>query len=366
MIDLDSRLADVARQYDDLQGDLARPETASDPDAIRRLGKELSRLEPVVAAYRRLAATRSELAGARELREADADEELRAMAREEVERLSAEEEQLVEELKVLLLPRDPNDDRDVIMEIRAGAGGEEAALFAGELLRMYLRYAQRHRFTPEVLSLNETGIDGVKEAIVQIHGDGAYSRLKFEGGVHRVQRVPATESSGRIHTSTATVVVMPEADEVEIDIDEEKDLRVEVKRSSGPGGQSVNTTDSAVRITHLPSGLVVEIQDEKSQHKNKAKALSVLRSRLYELELQKQREADSAARRSMVGSGDRSDKVRTYNFPQDRVTDHRIGRTIHNLPAVMAGEIDDLIDALIMADQAERLASLVATNGTGG
>ncbi len=363
MIGLDARLADVARQYDDLQSDLARPETASDPSALRRLGQELARIEPVVAAYRRLSATRAELAGARELREDDADEEVRAMAREEVDRLSTQEERLLDELKVLLLPRDPNDQRDVIMEIRAGAGGDEAALFAGELLRMYLRYAAKHRFTPEVLSLHETGGDGVKEAIVQVHGDGAYSRLKFEGGVHRVQRVPATESSGRTHTSTATVVVMPEADEVEIEIDEERDLRIDVKRSSGPGGQSVNTTDSAVRITHLPTGLVVEIQDEKSQHKNKAKALSVLRSRLYDRQLAIQREADSAARRSMVGGGDRSDKVRTYNFPQDRVTDHRIGRTIHNLPGVMAGEIDELIDALIMADQAERLGSLVEADG---
>jgi len=272
--------------------------------------------------------------------------------------LSREEGRLLDELRILLLPRDPNDDRDVIMEIRAGAGGDEAALFAGELLRMYLRYAANHRFTPEILSRHDTGIDGVKEAILQIHGDGAYSRLKFEGGVHRVQRIPATESSGRIHTSTATVVVMPEADDVEIDIDEEKDLRIDVKRSSGPGGQSVNTTDSAVRITHLATGLVVEIQDEKSQHKNKAKALSVLRSRLYDLQLQKQREADSAARRSMVGGGDRSDKIRTYNFPQDRVTDHRIRMDLSSLPRVMDGEIDRLIDALIMADQAEQLATL--------
>jgi peptide chain release factor 1 len=362
---LDAKLADVARQYDELQSELSRPETSTDPNAIRRLGQELARLEPVVAAFRRLESVRLELAGARELRDSgEADDEMKSMASDEVERLSAEEARLLDELRILLLPRDPNDDRDVIMEIRAGAGGDEAALFAGELLRMYLRYAANHRFTPEILSRHDTGIDGVKEAILQIHGDGAYSRLKFEGGVHRVQRIPATESSGRIHTSTATVVVMPEADEVEIEIDEEKDLRIDVKRSSGPGGQSVNTTDSAVRVTHLPTGLVVEIQDEKSQHKNKAKALSVLRSRLYDMQLQKQREADSAARRSMVGGGDRSDKIRTYNFPQDRVTDHRIRMDLSSLPRVMDGEIDRLIDALIMADQAERLATL--TGGDDG
>jgi peptide chain release factor 1 len=358
MSDLDTKLTEVARQYDALQSELARPETSTDPGALRRLGKEMARLEPVVAAFRRLEATRSELAGARELRDADADEDLRAMARVEIERLSTDEVRLLEELRVLLIPRDPNDERNVIMEVRAGTGGEEAALFAAELLRMYLRYAERHRLKPEVISLNETGIGGLKEGIAQIHGDGAYSRLKFEGGVHRVQRVPATESSGRIHTSTVTVVVMPEADAVEVQIDEAKDLRIDVKRSSGPGGQSVNTTDSAVRITHLPTGLVVEIQDEKSQHKNKAKALSVLRSRLYDLELARQREADSAARRSMVGAGDRSDKVRTYNFPQDRVTDHRIGLTVHNLPGVLAGDLDELINALVMADQADRLASI--------
>ena len=359
MSSLDAKLAEVAHQYDDLQAELARPEVSSDPSELRRLGRELARLEPAVAAFRRLEATRTELAGAREVRAStDADDELRAMAREEIDRLEADETRLVEELKVLLLPRDPNDGRDVILEIRAGAGGEEAALFAAELYRMYVRYAERHRFKPELLSLHETGIGGIKEAIIQVHGDGAYSRLKFEGGVHRVQRIPETESSGRIHTSTVTVVVLPEVDEVEIEIDEERDLRIDVKRSSGPGGQSVNTTDSAVRITPLPTGLVVEIQDEKSQHKNKAKAMSVLRSRLYDLELQKQRAADSAARRSMVGSGDRSDKVRTYNFPQDRVTDHRIGKTVHNLPGVIDGDLDDLIDALQMADQADRLSIL--------
>jgi peptide chain release factor 1 len=363
MSDLDAKLAEIADQYDDAQARLATPEVTADPNEIRRLGRELARLEPTVEAFRNLQATRAELAGARELRDAaDGHDELRAMARDEVARLEGEEARLLEDLRVLLLPRDPNDDRDVILEVRAGAGGEEAALFASEIVRMYLRYADRHRYATEVLSRNETGIEGTKEAIIQIRGDGAYSRLKFEGGVHRVQRIPATESSGRLHTSTATVVVMPEADDVEVDIDEDKELRIEVKRSSGPGGQSVNTTDSAVRITHLPTGLVVEIQDEKSQHKNKAKALSVLRSRLLDMEIQKQREADSAARRSMVGSGDRSGKVRTYNFPQDRVTDHRIHKTIHNLPAVMAGDLDELIDALSMADQAERLANLEGTD----
>jgi peptide chain release factor 1 len=356
---LDARLRDVVAQYEDVQTQLGTPEVTSDPDAIRTLGRELARLEPVVQVFQALESTRHELAGARELRDNGGDDpELRAMVADEIERLTADESRQLDALRVLLLPRDPNDGRDVILEIRAGAGGEEAALFAAELFRMYVRYAERHRFTPEVLSLNETGIGGIKEAIVQVHGDGAYSRLKFESGVHRVQRIPATESSGRIHTSTATVVVMPEADEVEVEIDEEKDLRIEVKRSSGPGGQSVNTTDSAVRITHLPTGLVVEIQDEKSQHKNKAKAMSVLRSRLLDAKLAEQREADSATRRSMVGAGDRSDKIRTYNFPQDRVTDHRIGLDLSALPRVMDGEIDRLIDALVMADQAERLASI--------
>jgi len=286
---------------------------------------------------------------------------MRHLAQSEIERLTTEEAGLLDDLKVLLLPRDPADDGNVILEIRAAAGGEEAALFAGELLRMYLAYAARHRYKAEVMSLHETGIGGVKEAIVEIAGYGAFSRLKFESGTHRVQRVPATESSGRIHTSTATVVVMPEAEEAEIEIDEERDLRIDVKRASGPGGQSVNTTDSAVRVTHLPTGLVVEIQDEKSQHKNKAKAIAVLRSRLLEAERQRQREADSATRKSMLGSGDRADKIRTYNFPQDRVTDHRVNEDLSNLPRVMGGELDKLIDTLITTDQAERLSALVET-----
>jgi peptide chain release factor 1 len=365
MTDLDAKLVEVSRQYDSLQAELADPANSSEPNAIRRLGREMARLEPVVDTFRQLQATRRELAGAREMRDKEADEELRSMARDEVTRLEVDEARQVENLRVLLLPHDPNDERNVIMEVRAGAGGEEAALFAGELLRMYLRYAERHRFRSEVLSLNETGIGGVKEAIVEIGGDGAYSRLKFEGGVHRVQRVPETESSGRIHTSTATVVVMPEAEELEVQIDEDRDLRIDVKRSSGPGGQSVNTTDSAVRITHLPTGLVVEIQDEKSQHKNKAKALAVLRSRLYDRQLAEQRDADSAARRSMIGGGDRSGKVRTYNFPQDRLTDHRIKLDLHDLSKVMDGDLDRLIDALVTTDQAERLRAVLGSdNGT--
>ncbi len=360
---LDLKLDGLARQYDDVSAQLATPEVHADPNQLRTLGRELARLEPVVAAFRELNDIRAQLAGARQMRDAESDDEMRDLARDEITALETRETQLIEDLKVSLLPRDPNDDRNVIVEIRAGAGGEEAALFAAELLRMYTRYAQEHRFRTDLMSLNETGIGGIKEAILEVAGDGAYSRLKFEGGVHRVQRVPSTESSGRIHTSTATVIVLPEVDEVEVHIDEERDLRIEVKRASGPGGQSVNTTDSAVRITHLPSGLVVEIQDEKSQHKNKAKAMSVLRSRLYDLELAKQRAEQSAERRTMVTSGDRSEKIRTYNFPDNRVTDHRIGVTIHNVPGVLEGQIDALIDALQMADQADRLHALTETGG---
>src|SRR6478752_3617692 len=359
---LDGKLAELALQYDDVTAQLGTSEVLTDPAKLRTLGRELSRLEPVVAAFRELNDVREQLTGARQMREHENDDEMKAMIAAEISTLEARETDLIETLKVSLIPRDPNDDRNVIVEIRAGAGGEEAALFANELLRMYMRYAQEHKFAVDIMTVNETGIGGIKEAILEVAGDGAYSRYKFEGGVHRVQRVPSTESSGRIHTSTATVIGLPEADELEVSIDEERDLRIEVKRASGPGGQSVNTTDSAVRITHIPSGLVVEIQDEKSQHKNKAKAMAVLRSRLWDLEVAKQRERASAARKTMVQAGDRSEKIRTYNFPDNRVTDHRIGATIHNVPGVLEGQLDPLIDALVMADQADRLAHLTETD----
>jgi peptide chain release factor 1 len=353
---IDGKLVEIASQYEALNAELLRPETASDPAALKRLGKEMSQLEPVVSAWRELLRVREELAGAREMRDSG-DEQMRGLAQDEVRTLEAKEIELNEKLRVLLLPTDPNDEKNVILEIRAGTGGEEAKLFAAELLRMYLRYAERHRMTAEILSSGETGIGGINEAIVEIAGHRAYSRLKFEAGVHRVQRIPVTESQGRIHTSTATVAVMPEAEEVDVDIDE-KDLRVDVYRSTGHGGQSVNTTDSAVRITHLPTGIVVAIQDEKSQIKNKAKAMSVLRSRLLDRERAKAAEAESAMRRSMVGSGERAEKIRTYNFPQDRLTDHRIGLDLHNLPGVMDGDIDRLIEALSTTYEAERLAAM--------
>jgi peptide chain release factor 1 len=355
---IDAKLVEIAAQYDALNAELSRPETGSDPAALKRLGKELAQLEPVVSAWRELLAARKELAEARDMRDSG-DQEMHDLAQEEVRHLEAYEKDLIEGLRVLLLPRDPNDDKSVILEIRAGTGGEEAKLFAAELLRMYLRYAERHRMPAEVLNADENGIGGISEAIVEISARGAFSRLKFEAGVHRVQRIPVTESSGRIHTSTATVAVMPEAEEVDVEIDE-KDIRVDVYRSTGHGGQSVNTTDSAVRITHMPSGIVVAIQDEKSQIKNKAKAMAVLRSRLLDRERARAADAESALRRTMVGSGERSEKVRTYNFPQDRLTDHRIGLDLHNLPGVMDGDIDKLIDALSTTYQAERLRSLGA------
>jgi peptide chain release factor 1 len=355
---LEDRLDEIERRLADIEAEWSQPDVASDPDKTRQLGREQSQLAPIVENHRALRATRVQLAAAQKDRETETDQEIRDMARDIIAELEAHEIALVEALRVQLLPRDPNDDRNVMMEIRAGAGGDEAALFGAELFRMYVRYAERRRWAVETISHTETGIGGLREAIIQINGDGAYSRLKYEGGVHRVQRIPATESSGRIHTSTVTVAVLPEADEVDVHIDEDRDLRIDIKRSSGPGGQSVNTTDSAVRITHLPSGLVVEIQDEKSQHKNKAKAMAVLRSRLLELAQREAHEEEAAARRTMVGSGDRSEKIRTYNIPQDRVTDHRIGMDLHNVPTVLDGELDKLLDALIQTDQARKLANL--------
>jgi peptide chain release factor 1 len=350
------RLRQIESRYDELTGLLATPEVGADPALLQQYGRELARLEPVVNAIRAWTDVRDQLAAARDMTH-DPDEEVRAMARDEVETLEQREHVLDGELRLLLVPRDPNDERDVILEVRAGTGGEEATLFAADLFRMYARYAERRHWKVELLSSSESEAGGFKEAIAEVRGEGAYSRLKFESGVHRVQRVPVTEASGRIHTSTATVSVLPEADEVEIEIPE-KDLRIDVYRSSGPGGQSVNTTDSAVRVTHLPTGLIVAIQDEKSQHKNKAKALSVLRARLLEIEQQRQAEERGEARRSQVGSGERAEKIRTYNFPDDRITDHRIGLTVHSLPSLLEGDLDRLLDPLIERDQAERLAHI--------
>ena len=350
------RLAELEARYEEVSAELSTPEAAANPSRLAELGRELSRLEPIVTDLRAWRSVQSQLDGARAMAD-DPDEEMRTMAREEVERLVSQAEALEADLRLRLVPRDPNDERNVILEVRAGTGGEEAALFAADLFRMYARYAERRRWKLEVMTSSESDSGGFKEIIAELRGDAAYSRLKFESGVHRVQRVPTTEAQGRIHTSTATVSVLPEADEVEVQIDE-KDLRVDVYRSSGPGGQSVNTTDSAVRITHLPTGLVVAIQDEKSQHKNRAKAMSVLRARLLEAEQDRQAAERGEERRSQVGTGERSEKIRTYNFPDDRVTDHRIGLTVHNLPGLLEGDLDRVIEPLVEADQARRLREL--------
>jgi peptide chain release factor 1 len=348
------KLEDVERRYVELEGALVDPVIIGNRKEYARCAKERSDLERIVARYRDWKRLSSEIQGHKALLD-EADAEIRDLVKAELPALRTKLEALEEELKLLLVPRDPNDERNVILEIRAGTGGEEASLFAAELLRMYSRYAEEQGWRVETMSASPTGLGGFKEVITLIEGRGVFSRLKFEGGVHRVQRVPVTEASGRIHTSTVTVAVLPEADEVDVHIDEVKDLRIDVFRSSGPGGQSVNTTDSAVRVTHLPTGLVVACQDEKSQHKNRAKAIKILRARLLERAQQEQQAEQAQSRRSMVGTGDRSERIRTYNFPQGRVTDHRINMTLYSLDRVIEGEIEPLIDALITHHQSEAL-----------
>jgi len=347
------RLDQTEVRFEELTRQLADSAVISDPDQYRKAAKAHSELADVVAKYREWKEASSQLEQAR-LMVSDADAEMRQMAQEEIVRIEPTLVQMEEDLKVLLLPKDPNDEKNVVLEIRAGTGGDEATLFASEIFRMYTRFAESQRWRVEVTSMSESSVGGLKEVIALVSGERVYSKLKYESGVHRVQRVPQTEQQGRVHTSAITVAVLPEADEVEVEI-EAKDIRIDTFCSSGPGGQSVNTTYSAVRITHLPTGLIVSCQDEKSQIKNKAKALRVLRSRLYEIELEKQREQLGAERRSMVGTGDRSEKIRTYNFPQNRVTDHRIGLTLHQLDIVMDGRLDPIVDALTAYYQTEKL-----------
>jgi peptide chain release factor 1 len=349
------RLEEVSARYRELEEQLARPEIAANREQLKRLTQELARLRETVETYE--AWKRCQLAlDENEGLLHDEDTGIRDLAKAEIADLREQVREIEASLKRLMLPRDPNDDKNVVLEIRSGAGGEEASLFAADLFRMYTRYAERSRWKVELLSSSETGTGGMKEVIATIRGDGAYGRLKYESGVHRVQRVPVTESSGRIHTSTVTVAVLPEAEDVDVQIDEDKDLRIDVYRSSGPGGQSVNTTDSAVRITHLPTNLVVTCQDEKSQHKNKARALKILRSRLYDLEQQRQQRERADERRGQIGTGDRSERIRTYNFPQSRVSDHRINLTVHKLDRILEGEIDELIESAAIHFQARELA----------
>ncbi|HTO84098.1 MAG TPA: peptide chain release factor 1 [Methylomirabilota bacterium] len=354
---LTEKLNRVVMRHEELARSMAG-EGPVDPDSFARASKEYSDLTPVVESIRQLLRAEQEAKDLSSLiADAGTDAEMKGLAEEELRGLKGRLPDLERQVKVLLLPKDETDERNAILEVRAGTGGDEAALFAAELFRMYLRYAELRGWKVEVLGISETGLGGYKEASAAISGRGVFARLKFESGVHRVQRVPATEGSGRIHTSAATVAVLPEAEDVDIHI-EEKDLRIDVFRASGPGGQSVNTTDSAVRVTHLPSGIVVQQQDEKSQHKNKAKALKILRARLYDAERARRDAERAATRKGQVGSGDRSEKVRTYNFPQNRVTDHRINLTLHKIDRVMAGELDEIIEALIADDQATRLAEL--------
>lgn len=351
------KLEDILRHFQELEEEMMNPDILNDQARYRSIRKEHADLTDIVEKYKEYKATQNTIADSLMMLEEESDEELRELAKEELSSSKANMTIIEEELKILLLPKDPNDEKNVIVEIRGGAGGDEAALFAAELYRMYTMYAERCRWKIDMMNLNENGIGGFKEVIFMINGKGAYSKLKYESGVHRVQRVPVTESGGRIHTSTATVAIMPEAEEVDVELDM-NDCKFDVFRSSGNGGQCVNTTDSAVRLTHIPTGIVISCQDEKSQLKNKDKAIKILRSRLYDLELEKAQSAEAQARKSQVGTGDRSEKIRTYNFPQGRVTDHRIKLTIHQIDEVMNGDLQEIIDSLIAADQAAKLSNL--------
>lgn len=348
------KLEEVERRYETLSHLLSQPEVINNQAELQKVAREFSELGKVVDPYRKLKKLEEEIKGNRQLLAGDEDEEMTGLIREDLQRLTGEKEKIEEDLRMVLLPKDPNDEKNILLEIRAGTGGDEAGLFASDLFRMFGKYAEKNRWRVEIMSRSFTGVGGFKEVIALIEGKGAYSRLKYESGVHRVQRVPATESQGRIHTSTVTVAILPEAEEVEVAIDP-NDLRIDIFRSSGPGGQSVNTTDSAVRITHLPTNMVVSCQDEKSQHKNKAKALKILRARLLDHARQEKEKEISAQRKNQVGTGERSERIRTYNFPQGRVTDHRIGLTLYRLSEVLDGEIDEIIQKLTTHYQAEAL-----------
>ena len=351
------KLEDLLVRLEEILSELNEPGVANDPARFQKLMKEQSELQPIVDAYKEYKACQQTVEESLMMLDEESDEEMREMLKEELADAKSRIEELETELKILLLPKDPNDSKNVIVEIRAGAGGDEAALFAAEIYRMYVKYAESRRWKTELMSLNENGIGGFKEVTFMINGAGAYSRLKYESGVHRVQRVPETESGGRIHTSTITVAIMPEAEEIDFQLDL-NDCKFDVFRASGNGGQCVNTTDSAVRLTHIPTGIVISCQDEKSQLKNRDKALRVLRSRLYDMELQKRHDEEAEARRSQVGTGDRSEKIRTYNFPKGRVTDHRIKLTLHRLDTILNGDLDEIIDSLIAADQTAKLAKM--------